>query len=144
MQGGALPCAGRSFRRTLQLPLAQPVYGAWVHFAYVRSEARSDCRRLLGQEVPVLLEFLARLLQRRWSSADVILRCYLAPLFHALDSVGLSVCQLLYWVLCAILLVQVSWADVRQVSRLNENCSDFVSVPRAQFGGRVGGESDID
>ena len=112
----------------------KPVYGPWVHFSYVRSEARgclkdlitigtwarggSDCRRLLDQEVPVLLEFLARLFQRCGSRADVIWMCDPTPLFQAFDSVGLSVCQLLYWVLNAILLVQVSSADVRQVSRL--------------------------
>ena len=53
--------------------------------------------------------------------------CDPTPLFQAFDSVGLSVCQLLYRVLNAILLVQVSSADVRQVSRLVENCSDLAA-----------------
>ena len=69
--------------------------------------------------------------------------CDPAPLLKVLDAVGLSVCQLLYWVLNAILFVQVSSADVRQVSRLVEDCSDFGCVPSAQFGGCAGGESDV-
>ena len=110
-----------------------------VHFPYVGSEAHgclkdlitmwtwalrgSGRRRLLGKTV--LFEFLMCLFQRCGGSADIIWMCNPAPLLQTLDSVGLSVCQLLDWVLNAILFVQVSSADVRQVSRLVENCPDF-------------------
>ena len=99
--------------------------------------------RLSGQEILVLREFLVGLLQRGGASANIIGMCSAASVCEAFDTVRLPIRQFLYRILNAVLLVQISGADVRQVGRLVEDSPNFGCVPSSQFRGGVGGKTDV-